>query len=68
MVEFYSDVDLSSVLNEVRREVEASERDLPRDADKPNVHEINVSLFPILVFTKCIAYICTIILGMYLLI
>src|SRR5216110_2619675 len=38
-----------SALADVRAKVDQAKRDLPKDADEPNVQEVNLSLYPVLV-------------------
>src|ERR1043165_4762932 len=39
----------NAALADVRAKVDDAKRDLPRDADEPNVSEVNLSLYPVLV-------------------
>ena len=49
LLEFEAGFDSKSALADVRAKVEEAKRDLPRDADEPLVHEVNLSLYPVLV-------------------
>ncbi len=49
LVEFEAGFDSSRALADVRAKVDDAGRDLPRDADEPQVQEVNLSLFPVLV-------------------
>lgn len=48
IIEFNAGFDSKRALNDVRAKVQDAEHDLPQDAKKPSVHEINLSLFPVL--------------------
>lgn len=50
-LEFYSDVNIDDALADVRERVDIAKSDLPEDTDDPEVHEVNLSLFPVLVVT-----------------
>ena len=50
-LEFYSDVDIDDALADVRERVDIAKSELPTDTDDPEVHEVNLSLFPVLVVT-----------------
>ncbi len=50
-VEFDEDFDAEKALEDVREKVKVVEGELPADAGEPTVHEVNLSLFPILVVT-----------------
>src|SRR6188768_3588527 len=49
LLEFEAGFDSSAALADVRVKVDQSKRDLPRDADEPQVREVNLSLYPVLV-------------------
>src|SRR5215218_10055629 len=49
LIEFEAGFDSSRALADVRAKVDDAKRDLPRDADEPQVREVNLSLFPVLV-------------------
>src|SRR5215210_2600353 len=49
VVEFEAGFDSTRALADVRAKVDDAKRDLPRDADQPQVREVNLSLFPVLV-------------------
>ena len=49
LLEFEAGFDSSAALADVRAKVDQAKRDLPRDADEPQVHEVNLSLYPVLV-------------------
>ena len=40
-----------AMLTDVRNKVDDARRDLPSEADEPNVNEVNISEFPVLVVT-----------------
>lgn len=48
MLEFDAGFDPKLALQDVREKVDATRSKLPQEADEPQVHEINVSLFPVL--------------------
>lgn len=48
ILEFNAGFDSNKALQDVRNKVLDTEHELPIDADKPTVHEINLSLFPVL--------------------
>lgn len=48
LLEFHAGLDIDKLIADVRQEVDIAKADLPEDADEPLVHEINVSLFPVL--------------------
>ena len=50
-LEFYSDINIDDALADVRERVDIAKSDLPDDTDDPEVHEVNLSLFPVLVVT-----------------
>ena len=50
-LEFYSDVDIDDALADVRERVDIAKSELPDETDDPEVHEVNLSLFPVLVVT-----------------
>lgn len=50
-LEFYSDVNIDEALADVRERVDIAKSELPDDTDDPEVHEVNLSLFPVLVVT-----------------
>src|SRR5215210_2716213 len=49
VVEFEAGFDANRALADVRAKVDDAKRDLPRDADQPQIQEVNLSLFPVLV-------------------
>src|SRR3954465_4178154 len=49
LVEFEAGFDANRALADVRAKVDDAKRDLPRDAAQPQVREVNLSLFPVLV-------------------
>ncbi len=51
LLEFDAGFDVDTALAEVREKVDIAKADLPDDADEPTVHEVNLSLFPVLVVT-----------------
>src|SRR5258707_11753321 len=48
LLEFEAGFDSKSALADVRAKVDQAKRDLPKDADEPNVQEVNLSLYPVL--------------------
>ncbi len=50
-LEFEAGFDVDTALEDVRTGVDLVKPDLPEDADEPTVHEVNLSLFPVLVVT-----------------
>jgi multidrug efflux pump len=51
VMEFDAGFDADKALIDVREKVDLAKPELPEDADEPTVHEINLSLFPVLVVT-----------------
>jgi multidrug efflux pump len=51
LLEFDAGFDPDSALLDVREEVDKAKKELPAESDEPDVQEINVSLFPVLVVT-----------------
>jgi multidrug efflux pump len=51
VLEFDAGFDADKALTDVREKVDLAQPDLPDDTDEPTVHEVNVSLFPVLVVT-----------------
>ena len=51
VLEFEAGYDLDQALTDVREKVDLAKPELPDDADEPTVHEINLSLFPVLIVT-----------------
>jgi len=51
LLEFDAGFDPDSALLDVREEVDKAKNELPAGSDEPNVQEINISLFPVLVVT-----------------
>src|SRR5262245_44864478 len=49
LLEFQAGFDSKAALADVRAKVDEAKRDLPRDADEPQVQEVNLSAFPVLV-------------------
>src|SRR3569833_3258395 len=49
ILEFEAGFDSKSALADVRAKVDQAKRDLPKDADEPNVQEVNLSLYPVIV-------------------
>ncbi len=48
ILEFYAGFDSDNALIDVREKVDEARPELPDDIDEPTVHEINLSLFPVL--------------------
>src|SRR5438093_1425131 len=49
LLEFEAGFDAKSALADVRAKVDQAKHDLPRDVDEPQVLEVNLSLYPVLV-------------------
>jgi multidrug efflux pump len=49
LLEFIAGFDSSAALADVRAKVDQAKRDLPKDVDEPQVREVNLSLYPVLV-------------------
>jgi multidrug efflux pump len=49
LLEFEAGFDSKSALADVRAKVDIAKHDLPRDVDEPQVLEVNLSLYPVLV-------------------
>jgi multidrug efflux pump len=49
LLEFDAGFDPKAALADVRAKVDTAKRDLPRDVDEPQVFEVNLSLYPVLV-------------------
>src|SRR5689334_7292357 len=49
LLEFEAGFDSKSALADVRAKVDDAKHDLPRDVDEPQVLEVNLSLYPVLV-------------------
>ena len=49
LLEFEAGFDSDVALADVRAKVDDARSELPRDADEPQVQEVNLSLFPVLV-------------------
>ncbi|MEP2185658.1 efflux RND transporter permease subunit, partial [Roseibium sp.] len=50
-LEFTAGFDADQAMLDVREKVDLAKPELPEETDEPTVHEVNVSLFPILVVT-----------------
>ncbi|WNK01440.1 efflux RND transporter permease subunit [Thalassospiraceae bacterium LMO-JJ14] len=50
-MEFDAGFDADEALSDVREKVDLAKPELPGETDEPEVHEVNISLFPILVVT-----------------
>ena len=51
LLEFEAGFDADRALQDVRERVDLAKPELPDDTDEPTVHEVNVSLFPVIVVT-----------------
>ncbi len=51
LLEFEAGFDPDVAIADVRAKVDDARRELPADADEPGVHEVNLSLFPVVVVT-----------------
>ena len=49
LLEFEAGFDASKALDDVREKVDLAKPELPEEAEEPTVHEVNLSLFPVLV-------------------
>ncbi len=49
LLEFEAGFDAKSALADVRAKVDTAKHDLPRDVDEPQVQEVNLSLYPVIV-------------------
>ena len=49
VLEFEAGFDADAAMDEVREQVDLAKPELPDGADEPTVHEVNLSLFPVLV-------------------
>jgi multidrug efflux pump len=49
LLEFEAGFDSKSALADVRAKVDTAKHDLPRDVDEPQVSEVNLSLYPVIV-------------------
>ena len=49
LLEFEAGFDIDKALQDVRDKVDQAKAELPEDAEEPEVHEVNLSLFPVLV-------------------
>jgi multidrug efflux pump len=49
LLEFEAGFDSAAALADVRAKVDNAKHDLPRDVDEPQVQEVNLSLYPVLV-------------------
>ena len=49
LLEFEAGFDSKAALADVRAKVDTAKHDLPRDVDEPQVQEVNLSLYPVLV-------------------
>ncbi|MBT3306235.1 MAG: efflux RND transporter permease subunit, partial [Alphaproteobacteria bacterium] len=50
-LEFDAGFDVDKGMNDVREKVDLAKPELPEDTEEPTVHEVNFSLFPVLVVT-----------------
>jgi len=50
-LEFEAGFDVDKAMSDVREKVDLAQPELPEDTDEPTVHEVNISLFPVLVVT-----------------
>ena len=51
LMEFDAGFDADVAMSDVRDKVDLAKPELPEDSDEPTVHEVNFSLFPVLVVT-----------------
>ena len=50
-LEFEAGFDADTALDDVREKVDLAKPELPSDTDEPEVHEVNFSLFPVVIVT-----------------
>lgn len=50
-LEFEAGFDADKALDDVRQQVDLAKPELPSESDEPEVHEVNLSLFPVIVVT-----------------
>jgi multidrug efflux pump len=50
-LEFEAGFNVDKALDDVREKVDLAKPDLPEDTDEPEIHEVNFSLFPVVVVT-----------------
>jgi len=50
-LEFDAGFDANTAMDDVRKQVDLASPDLPAETDEPQVHEVNLSLFPVIVVT-----------------
>jgi multidrug efflux pump len=50
-LEFEAGFDADTALDDVRQQVDLAKPELPSESDEPEVHEVNFSLFPVIVVT-----------------
>lgn len=50
-MEFEAGFDADTAMDDVREKVDLAKPELPEDTDEPTVHEVNFSLFPVIVVT-----------------
>jgi multidrug efflux pump len=51
VLEFEAGFDVDQAMIDVREKVDTAKAELPTETDEPTVHEVNLSLFPVLVVT-----------------
>lgn len=51
LLEFEAGFNANRALSDVRERVDMAKPELPQDSDEPTVHEVNLSLFPVLVIS-----------------
>ncbi|MBL6927640.1 MAG: efflux RND transporter permease subunit [Rhodospirillales bacterium] len=51
LLEFEAGFDADTALDDVREKVDLAKPELPDDSDEPTVHEVNFSLFPVILVT-----------------
>ncbi|MBL6946525.1 MAG: efflux RND transporter permease subunit [Rhodospirillales bacterium] len=51
LLEFEAGFDADTALDDVREKVDLAKPELPEDSDEPTVHEVNLSLFPVILVT-----------------
>ncbi|MFB0991641.1 MAG: efflux RND transporter permease subunit, partial [Rhodospirillales bacterium] len=50
-LEFEAGFDADQALTDVRKKVDLAKPELPSESDEPEVHEVNISLFPVVIVT-----------------
>ena len=51
VLKFDAGFDSTKAINDVREKVDLARPEIPQDAEEPTIHEVNTSLFPVLIVT-----------------